>query len=776
MTAALSLVSIACAQGSFVYTDTFKDGRENSGSTTLKDGRVLFVGGTNGGFARNTAEIYDPATGTFTLTGQMIARRGWPSVAALSDGRAIVFGGTGGADPTSSYLYTIEIWDPATGTFSQAGQLPGIHVGGPAFQLPNGHILLTTGGYELWIYDMANRTVKTVALAQRGGTPLRLPSGRFCIIGETNNYDAPTPVVQLFDPTTETIVWTGSLNTARSRFAATVLKDGRVFISGGLKQPNPYVLDQNSMFNSCEIFDPATGAITTYNMINRRYDHWVAQIPDGRVMIVGPEDWGAEIFDPTLGTFTPTVSPQTNRSGASAITLPDTRILLAGGRRQNSFISHCELFVPTGWGTTPPPTANAGPQQIVYTGTATQASVTLNGSGSTGTIDTYTWTGTFGTTTGASPTITLPIGISTITLTVVDQFNRSASANVLIAVVPGLSDTTTLSELQYQLSQANLQIANLTNQLSAAQGNITTLQTQNASLTAANASLQVSLDAANAQIQALNAQINQLSADKAQLLQQNSDLAAANATLTAENTQLKTVNADLAQQLATANATITSLGDQVTSLTTKNAALQSALDTANAQVTQLTADKTQLAAANANLTNENQQLTTANATLTAKNQQLTAANADLTSQVSTANAANAALQAQIASLSATNASLTATNTALQSELNGANAQIQTLTTANAALTSANQQLTNQNQQLAAANAALTATINSLNQQNATLTAELQGISQLLATAFNNPGFQIPGATIGQQLQNLATAIGNLNHGQQQALYSNLNGK
>jgi hypothetical protein len=40
-------------------------------ATLLSDGRVLLVGGTNGSAALATAEIYDPATNKFTLTGSM---------------------------------------------------------------------------------------------------------------------------------------------------------------------------------------------------------------------------------------------------------------------------------------------------------------------------------------------------------------------------------------------------------------------------------------------------------------------------------------------------------------------------------------------------------------------------------------------------------------------------------------------------------------------------------------------------------------------------------
>jgi hypothetical protein len=64
--------------------------------------------------------------------------------------------------------------------------------------------------------------------------------------------------------------------------------------------------------------------------------------------------------------------------------------------------------------------------------------VTLNGSDSfdpDGDALTFTWTGPFGTVTGRTPTVTLPDGTSTVTLTVTDELGASASDTVVISVV-----------------------------------------------------------------------------------------------------------------------------------------------------------------------------------------------------------------------------------------------------------------------------------------------------------------------------------------------------
>ena len=83
------------------------------------------------------------------------------------------------------------------------------------------------------------------------------------------------------------------------------------------------------------------------------------------------------------------------------------------------------------------PIANAGSSQTVPADLTCQARVTLDGSGSSdpdGDTLTYTWTGPFGSVQGVKPTVTVPQGISTITLTVDDGNGATATATVEVLV------------------------------------------------------------------------------------------------------------------------------------------------------------------------------------------------------------------------------------------------------------------------------------------------------------------------------------------------------
>ncbi|MBI3597607.1 MAG: PxKF domain-containing protein [Nitrospirae bacterium] len=84
-----------------------------------------------------------------------------------------------------------------------------------------------------------------------------------------------------------------------------------------------------------------------------------------------------------------------------------------------------------------PPQADAGGNQILEATSPAGASVSLNGTGSDdpeGDPLTFSWTGPFGSVTGASPTVTLPLGIHAITLTVTDTLGETGTDTMQVTV------------------------------------------------------------------------------------------------------------------------------------------------------------------------------------------------------------------------------------------------------------------------------------------------------------------------------------------------------
>ena len=112
-----------------------------SSATLLADGRVLVIGDKD----PVAAEVWDPATSTSSPAGSPTEAHGRRSATALPDGRVLILGGCSRycadvPDPPAS----AEIWDPATASFSPAGSLA-VGRAGPATLLADGRVLVVGG-------------------------------------------------------------------------------------------------------------------------------------------------------------------------------------------------------------------------------------------------------------------------------------------------------------------------------------------------------------------------------------------------------------------------------------------------------------------------------------------------------------------------------------------------------------------------------------------------------------------------------------------------------
>ncbi len=102
------------------------------GEGTGRGGRLDDVAPPSIGVALATAELFDPATGQWSPTGSMRFARAGAAAATLADGRILVVGpsssgnGNGDARMDPSVYGTAEVYDPATGRFSLVGSLPPI--------------------------------------------------------------------------------------------------------------------------------------------------------------------------------------------------------------------------------------------------------------------------------------------------------------------------------------------------------------------------------------------------------------------------------------------------------------------------------------------------------------------------------------------------------------------------------------------------------------------------------------------------------------------------
>jgi hypothetical protein len=135
--------------GSWAFTGSLSTARHGHTATLLKTGKVLVAGGIDGsGNDRflSSAELYDPATGTWSDTGGLSVSRYLCTATPLPDGRVLVAGGyTGAHPPDFGVTNTAELYDPGSGTWSPTGNLTSNRAWHTATLLRSGKVLVAGG-------------------------------------------------------------------------------------------------------------------------------------------------------------------------------------------------------------------------------------------------------------------------------------------------------------------------------------------------------------------------------------------------------------------------------------------------------------------------------------------------------------------------------------------------------------------------------------------------------------------------------------------------------
>jgi hypothetical protein len=178
--------------GTFTPTAATIPNGAGATTTVLPDGRVLFTGGYGPDGPTAAAGLYDPATDTFNTTGSMHVVRNNATATLLSAGDGVL---VAGGDDGATIALTAEVYDPATGTFAwTAGSMTGARDGAVAALLPGGKVLIVSGRTgsaadlaSAELYDPVTgrfATTGSMTTAREGVlTATPLPNGMILVVG-----------------------------------------------------------------------------------------------------------------------------------------------------------------------------------------------------------------------------------------------------------------------------------------------------------------------------------------------------------------------------------------------------------------------------------------------------------------------------------------------------------------------------------------------------------------------------------------------------------------
>src|ERR1017187_1647638 len=275
--------------GTWTITGSMTTNREYHTATLLHNGKVLVAGGFAGTYNSNrvwlnSAELYDPATGTWTATGTMTTNREFHTATLLPNGKVLIAGGFSGS---GGYFSSAELYDPFTEAWTATGAMTVERYIHTATLLPDGKVLVAGGGANgsylssAELYDLSSGTwtnTDSLANARNAHTATLLPNGNVLVAG---GYDGGSSLAtaELYNPSDGTWTNTGPLNTANRGPNATLLANGKILVEGGYGGGN---------LNSAELYDPANGTWTETGALNvGRYFHTATLLSNGNVLVAG---------------------------------------------------------------------------------------------------------------------------------------------------------------------------------------------------------------------------------------------------------------------------------------------------------------------------------------------------------------------------------------------------------------------------------------------------------------------------------------------------------
>ena len=346
---------------------SLSNARYNHTATLLPRGFVMVAGGVSaGGSYLDTVEISNSQVSNWAPVGSLTAARERHSATLLADDRVLFVGGRNGITG-SGVLTSAERYDAYQSVpTSAAGNLRDERTGHSANLLPDGRVMVAGGqtfvlnGGQLTavyrgsteIYDPSVNVwsvLASLATARHLHTSTVLPDGRVLVVGgfSSGGNLASAELIDPSEPAAFSSSWvaTASLAAASYGHAATLLRDGTVLVTGGVRPAS------TAITSDVQSYDPATGAWTPKAPFDGRAFHTATLLSSGRVFVVGGQAYGvnlstAEIYDPVGNTWGAARNSGIVRVRFAATLLPNGRVLVVGGSQREDSPNSPQLYDP----------------------------------------------------------------------------------------------------------------------------------------------------------------------------------------------------------------------------------------------------------------------------------------------------------------------------------------------------------------------------------------------------------------------------------------------
>jgi hypothetical protein len=231
------------AKRRFANTGAMLEARTGHTATLLANGKVLIACGDDGTMSLSTAELYDPATAKFTETGAINFPRDRCTATSLPNGKVLIAGGIQLLpDGSGGVLDSAELYDPATGLFSLTGTMTSAREMHTATLLPDGRVLIAGGVSNGPVLDTAElydpvtglfTSTGSMTTTRYGHLAAVLGDGDVLIAGGFDDAGATLKSAELFDSNSGSFGAIASMPRDRFFVGATVLTSTKILIAGG---------------------------------------------------------------------------------------------------------------------------------------------------------------------------------------------------------------------------------------------------------------------------------------------------------------------------------------------------------------------------------------------------------------------------------------------------------------------------------------------------------------------------------------------------------------